>query len=148
MNEFGGYNGILYVGAWCMFAVPHQDAAWDLLEFCLSPEGMEASVEIDRVGRGKGVTQGGIPARKQAAEKWVDAMVEVSGQKRDLVEMFFRAIEHCHIFSSRGTTEFGEISDVVLKPMMDQLLMDKITVDEAIAEAVEKINEILARALE
>ncbi|MHB0874688.1 MAG: extracellular solute-binding protein [Anaerolineae bacterium] len=144
-NENGGYRGILYVGFWSMFKVANQDAAWELLKFCVSEEGMEKAVDLLRAGRGNSVTQGGIPTRKSVADKHIAAMAEAIGKAPEDLKLVSEAIEYCHIFPAAATTVFGQIWDVAMAPYFDQILLNKITVAEAAAQMDVKVNEILAQ---
>ena len=130
VNDYGGYRGILYVGTWSMFKVPHQDEAWELMKFCVSPEGMDKAVELVEQGRGNGVTQGGIPARKASAEKHFVSLAKAINRDRAFLDPLFEAVEHTHIFPAAATTEWLEIFDVGIKPFLDQILMNQIGVEE------------------
>ncbi len=143
VNQYGGYRGLMYLNPWSMLKVKNQDAAWELLKFTVSVEGMEKAVELSAAGRDNGFCQGGIPVRKSVAPKQLDAMAAHLGKDVSLVQPFFEAMSHTHIFPA-ATPAWAEMWDVAFQPYMDQILMDKITVDEAVVKMEAKAEEILA----
>jgi len=145
VNEYGP-RGYLYASPWAMFKNDHQEESWTLLSWCVSDEGQEKAFELLKQGMTNLVTRGGWPIRKTIADKWQEAFA--LGCKRDpsTFTLIPTAIEYCHLAYGYCPTVWGELWDVAMKPTIDLLFLNEITIDEAVTIMEPKINEILAKA--